>query len=81
MKNGYALASLEGLVEINSKIKLATEAEIDALRKLLRIGVQWNTQVTWVVQNTTFHRFFAQPCQLRILNNHQSFGLVLRESS
>jgi len=46
MKNGYALASLEGLVEINSKIKRATEAEIDALRKLLRIGIQWNSEVT-----------------------------------
>jgi len=46
MRNGYALASLEGLMEINNKIKSATESEIDELRKLLRIGIQWNTEVT-----------------------------------
>lgn len=46
MRNGYALASLEGLIEINNKIKSATESEIDELRKLLRIGIQWNTEVT-----------------------------------
>jgi len=46
MKNGYALASLEGLIEINSKIESSTEAEIDELRKLLRIGIQWDTEVT-----------------------------------
>ncbi len=46
MKNGYALASEEGLIEIADKIKSATESEIDELRKLLRIGIQWNTEVT-----------------------------------
>ena len=46
MRNGYALASMEGLGEINNKIKSATESELDGLRKLLRIGVQWDTEVT-----------------------------------
>jgi len=46
MKNGYALASEKGLIEITNKIKSATESEIDDLRKLLRIGIQWNTEVT-----------------------------------
>ncbi len=46
MRNGYALASREGLEEINSKIKSASESELDGLRKLLRIGIQWNTEVT-----------------------------------
>jgi len=46
MRNGYALASMEGLDDINDKIKLATESEIDELRKLLHIGIQWNTEVT-----------------------------------
>ncbi len=46
MRNGYALASEEGLIEITNKIKSATESEVDELRKLLRIGIQWNTEVT-----------------------------------
>ncbi len=46
MKNGYALASKRGLEEITDILKLLTESEIDEIRKLLRIGIQWNTQVT-----------------------------------
>ena len=46
MNNGYALASEEGLKEITNTIKSANEAEVDELRKLLRIGIQWDTEVT-----------------------------------
>lgn len=46
MRNGYALATDKGLEEINERLTMATESEIDDLRKLLRIGIQWNTQVT-----------------------------------
>ncbi len=46
MKNGYALATEEGLIEISGRIRTASEAEVDDLRKLLRIGIQSDTQVT-----------------------------------
>jgi hypothetical protein len=46
MQNGYALASRNGLIEISQRLRASSEAELDELRKLLRIGVQWNTQVT-----------------------------------
>lgn len=46
MRNGYALASQSGLVEISNRLRAASESELDGLRQLLRIGVQWNTQVT-----------------------------------
>lgn len=46
MRNGYALASRDGLVEIAGRLRAASEGEIDELRQLLRIGVQWDTQVT-----------------------------------
>ncbi len=46
MRNGYALPSQEGLVEIRQRLRASTEAELDALRALLRIGLQWGTQVT-----------------------------------
>lgn len=46
MKNGYALATAQGLDEIATRLRAASETERDGLRQLLRIGLQWNTQVT-----------------------------------
>ncbi len=46
MRNGYALASREGLIGISRRLDTSSEKEIDDLRRLLRIGIQWNTQVT-----------------------------------
>ncbi len=46
MRNGYALASASGLKAIRQRLQTSNEAERDALRQLLRIGIQWNTQVT-----------------------------------
>jgi hypothetical protein len=46
MKNGYALLSREGLIEISNRLRESSETEIDELRKRLCIGIQWNTQVT-----------------------------------
>ena len=46
MSNGYALASREGLIEISDRLEASSEGERDHLRQRLRIGVQWNTQVT-----------------------------------
>lgn len=46
MRNGYALASKSGLVDIAHRLHASSESELDGLRQLLRIGIQWNTQVT-----------------------------------
>jgi len=46
MRNGYALCSQSGLVEIAQRLQDSTESERDRLRQLLRMGIQWNTQVT-----------------------------------
>lgn len=46
MKNGYAFASHNGLVEITKHLRASSEREIDKIRQRLRIGIQWNTQVT-----------------------------------
>lgn len=46
MRNGYALPSHEALVEISKRLQAASEAELDELRARLRVGIQWNTQVT-----------------------------------
>ena len=46
MQNGYALPSREGLIEIGERLQGMSEAQRDDLRKQLRIGIQWNTEVT-----------------------------------
>ena len=46
MKNGYALASKEGLRIISKQLEDLSESEIDKIRGNLRIGIQWNTEVT-----------------------------------
>lgn len=46
MNNGYALATAQGLDEITTRLRAASETERDRLRQLVRIGLQWNTQVT-----------------------------------
>ena len=73
MRNGYVLASEKGLKEINNKIKSATESEVDELRKLLRIGVQWNTQVTL---NSSKHKVTQAYCSaLPVAYSQQSSDL------
>jgi hypothetical protein len=46
MKNGYALPSPDGLKEVHSKLSTISESKLDELRGELKIGLQWNTQVT-----------------------------------
>lgn len=46
MQNGYALATAEGLVRINSTIRTLSPTEYDFLKGLLQIGLQLDTEVT-----------------------------------
>jgi len=46
MRNGYALASAEGLSEIADRLSSSDESQRDTLRRMLRIGIQWDTEVT-----------------------------------
>lgn len=46
MRNGYVWPSYDGLVEIGERLRALSEPELDALRQLLRVGLQWHAQVT-----------------------------------
>lgn len=46
MQNGYAMFRAEGLEAIARRLRGSSEDELDELRRLLRIGIMWNTQVT-----------------------------------
>ena len=46
MRNGYALCTQPGLAAIDARLKAMSPDEIDALRGQLRIGLQWDVEVT-----------------------------------
>lgn len=46
MRNGYALGKEDGLAAVGNKIRAMSESERDQVRQKLRIGVQYNTEVT-----------------------------------
>ncbi len=46
MRNGYALASESGLHGIQRKLQSSSEAELDAFRAALQVGIQWQSEVT-----------------------------------
>ncbi|MGZ2371717.1 hypothetical protein ACXR6G_18205 [Ancylomarina sp. YFZ004] len=46
MKNGYALANSEGLKNISEQIENKSKQEFEDLKGKLKIGTQWDTQVT-----------------------------------
>lgn len=46
VRNGYALATAAGLEAISAHLGGCTETERETLRGALRIGLQWDTQVT-----------------------------------
>ncbi|MDM4015199.1 hypothetical protein [Roseiconus lacunae] len=46
MRNGYALPTRDGLVQINAKLEAMSDADLDDLRTKLKVGIQWNTEVT-----------------------------------
>lgn len=73
MRNGYALASHGGLVEISNRLRVSSESELDGLRQLLRIGIQWSTQVTL---NDSKHTVSQAYCSaLPVAYSHHSSNL------
>lgn len=46
MTNGYALINQKGLLNINAQISGLTTESREELKEKLKIGIQWNTQVT-----------------------------------
>ncbi len=46
MENGYALATQKGLLTINKKLAQLTDEQREKLKGKLKVGIQWNTEVT-----------------------------------
>lgn len=59
MQNGYAMASADGLRKISQRLSTIDESERNRLRQLLRVGIQWNTQVTLRDANHTVSQVYC----------------------
>jgi len=59
MKNGYALASQDGLNAINKYIHGLTPVEYEALKAKLEIGIQWDTEVTLSKNAHRVHQIYC----------------------
>ncbi len=46
MQNGYAMVNQNGLLAINKKIAALNYSEREKLKEKLKVGIQWNTEVT-----------------------------------
>jgi len=46
MRNGYALANQNGLLALNKKIASLNSIGRESLKDKLKVGIQWNTEVT-----------------------------------
>ena len=85
MRNGYALASRGGLIAIADRLGKSTEKERDDLRKLLRIGIQWNTQVTLGKARHTVSQAYCSALPIaycrHALNLWEEFASLVLEAS
>ncbi|WP_037576459.1 hypothetical protein [Sporocytophaga myxococcoides] len=50
MRNGYALLNQDGLLQINRQINEMSNSERESLKDKLKIGIQWDTEVTLTEQ-------------------------------
>ncbi len=85
MTNGYALASSEGLENINRKLGRLNEIEYEDLKGKLRIGVQSDTEVT-----ISSDRYMVTQCYCSALpvgyseiptNNWEKFARLILEAT
>jgi hypothetical protein len=73
MRNGYALASENGLSEISKRLELSSDSDLDELRQLLRIGIQWDTEVTIADSKHTVSQAYCSA--LPVAYSHHSSNL------
>jgi len=59
MRNGYALANKLGLEYISTKIEKMSILEYEALKGKLKIGLQWNTEVTFNKKGQTVSQAYC----------------------
>lgn len=59
MQNGYALLNQEGLLHLNKTISQLSDIEYENAKSKLKVGVQWNTEVTIGENNHTVSQIYC----------------------
>lgn len=85
MKNGYVLTNQEGLKTINQKIGELDEIERENLKGKLKVGIQWNTEVTISETKHKLSQVFcsALPIAYNYISPHywEPFARVILEAT
>lgn len=85
MKNGYALVNQKGLLNINKQIASLTKLEREYLKGKLKVGVQWNTEVTIADSEQTVSQIYcsALPVAYSDIQSYywESFARVVLEAT
>lgn len=85
MCNGYALPSGSGLREISRSLERMDEQDLDDLRQRLRVGIQWDTEVTLGATRHRVNQAFCSALPVAYTNHTyqlwSSFARVILEAA
>lgn len=85
MRNGYSIISPGTIRELDKALKAMGEQEIEDLRSALRVGVQWDTEVTLNDKQDKVHQIYASSIPLSYIpinpKDAERFGQILMDAS
>lgn len=85
MSNGYALPSEEGLSKINAQLSKLDDAQRENLKSRLKIGIQWDTEVTLTNQKQIVSQAYcsALPVAYSYIESFywESFARIILEAA
>lgn len=85
MKNGYALVNKNGLLKIHQKLDDLSNAQREALKGKLKIGIQWDTEVTLSEEKYSVTQVYcsALPVAYSFIESHywESFARLILEAT
>jgi len=73
MQNGYALISQGGLLAINKILAGLTYDEREELKGLLKVGIQWNTEVTKAKEGHQVTQVYCSALPVRYSHVHEIY--------
>jgi len=85
MSNGYAIVNQEGLLGINKKLGTLNNQQREELKGKLKIGIQWNTEVTISTEKHKVSQVYCSALPVAYNNIEsfywESFALIILEAT
>ena len=85
MKNGYALSHEEGLLTINRKLSALDETEREYLKGKLKVGIQWDTEVTITEEKQNVSQIYCSALPVAYCQSDpiywESFARIILEAT